>query len=97
MNDANETPEHPKKLNRSVRLRRLRRERWEREGEPSILQYIGLIGTIGSLIVLPTLAGIFLGRWLDRTFDTDIFWTVTLLVAGLALGCYLAWKRVFRE
>ena len=42
----------------------------------------------------PTLAGLFLGRWLDRRFDAGIFWTGALLVVGVALGCWMAWRRI---
>jgi ATP synthase protein I len=53
-----------------------------------------MIGVLGWLVVTPTLIGIFIGRWLDRTADSGIFWTVSLLFAGLCIGCWLAWKRM---
>jgi ATP synthase protein I len=56
-----------------------------------------MIGALGWTIVTPTLIGVFAGRWLDRGFGSGIFWTLGLLVAGLALGCTLAWKRIHRE
>jgi ATP synthase protein I len=74
-----------------------RRDRWRREGERSIGQNLAMIGALGWTIVLPTLLGIFAGRWLDRIFATGIFWTLGLLVAGLAAGCALAWQRMYRE
>ena len=89
--------DHPDRLDEAVRLRRGRRERWQREGERSIGQNLAMIGALGWAIVTPTLIGIFAGRWLDRTFDSGIFWTLGLLVAGLALGCWLAWTRIHRE
>ncbi len=94
---TNDRPDHPERLDEAVRLRRARRERWRREGERSIGQNLAMIGALGWTIVTPTLLGIFAGRWLDRTFVTGIFWTLGLLVAGLALGCWLAWKRIRRE
>lgn len=92
-----ERPSHPEHLDRAVRTRRERRERWEREGERSIGQNLAMIGALGWTIVIPTLIGIFAGRWLDRAFDSGVFWTLALLVAGLAAGCTLAWKRMHRE
>jgi len=92
-----ERPDHPERLDEPVRLRRGRRERWQREGERSIGQNLAMIGALGWTIVTPTLIGIFAGRWLDRMFDSRIFWTLGLLVAGLALGCALAWNRIHRE
>ena len=56
-----------------------------------------MIGALGWTIVLPILIGIFAGRWLDRHFDTGIFWTLGLLVAGLAIGCAFAWQRMYSE
>ncbi len=85
---------HPDRLDETVRRERERRERWEREGERSIGQNLAMAGVLGWLIVAPTLAGIFAGRWLDHTFHTGIFWTGALLVLGLALGCTLAWRRI---
>ena len=93
----NEPAEHPEHLDEAVRLRRDRRELWRREGERSIGQNLAMIGTLGWTIVTPVLIGIFTGRWLDRVLASRIFWTMGLLVAGLAIGCWLAWQRMQRE
>ena len=92
-----EQRDHPERLDEAVRLRRRRHELWQREGERSIGQNLAMIGALGWTIVTPTLIGIFAGRWLDRVSGSTIFWTLGLLVAGLAVGCVLAWKRIFRE
>lgn len=94
---ANDPGNHPERLNRAVRMRRARREQWRREGERSIAQNFAMIGAIGWTIVAPTLIGIFVGRWLDRHFTAGIFWTLSLMFAGLAMGCWLAWNRMHRE
>lgn len=62
--------------------------------EPTLAESLSLLGALGTTIVLPTLAGIFGGRWLDHQFHTGATCTLGLLVAGLALGCTLAWRRV---
>src|SRR5262245_36258422 len=85
------------RLDEAVRIRRERRARGQREGERSMGQNLAMIGALGWTIVAPTLAGIFAGRWLDRQFGSGIFWTLGLLVAGLALGCTFAWKRMQSE
>lgn len=90
-------PEHPNHLDDAVKTRRERRERWEAEGERPIGRNLALIGALGWTIVVPILIGIFAGRWLDRQFDSGIFWTLGLLVLGLAAGCTMAWKRMERE
>ena len=50
------------------------------------------IGVLGWIIVVPMLIGVFVGRWLDQMFSSGLFWTAPLLMLGLALGCWSAWK-----
>jgi ATP synthase protein I len=87
-------PENHDGLQRAVRKRQERRERWQREGERSVGQNLAMIGVLGWTVVIPTLLGIFVGRWLDQTFHSGIFWTLGLLVLGVTVGCTLAWKRM---
>ena len=91
-----EEPNHTEGLKEAVHQRRERRARGEREGERSVGENLALIGALGWTIVTPTLGGIFLGRWLDRSLGSGIFWTLGLLVLGLAIGCALAWNRMDR-
>lgn len=80
-------------LLRSVRRRRSRRAVWLREGgEPSVGRYLAQVGTLGWAIVVPTLFGVGAGRWLDHRLGTGIFWTGPLMLIGLALGCWTAWR-----
>ena len=92
-------PENHERLHQAVKTRRQRRAQALREGERSLGKNVAMIGVVGWTIVTPMLAGIFLGRWLDRVLATHsgIFWTLGLLVVGLTLGCHLAWKRINRE
>jgi len=84
-------------MQRAVRLREERRKQWNKEGERSLWQNLSMVGALGWLIVTPTLLGVLLGRWLDGTFGTGIFYTGTLIFLGIAAGCYLAWQRVNKE
>jgi len=86
--------EERKKMRRAVHLREQRSERWKKEGERPLWQNLSMIGALGWLIVTPTLLGVLIGRWLDRTFQTGIFFSGALIVLGIAIGCYLAWQRV---
>lgn len=88
-----ERDEHDPLL-KGVRTRGVRHRRRLREGEPSVARRLAQIGVLGWIIVAPMLAGIFLGRWLDRIFHSGLFWTGPLLLLGLALGCWSAWKWV---
>ena len=90
-------PVNQEKLSEAVKTRQERRERWQREGERSIGQNLAMIGVLGWTIVLPTLLGLFTGRWLDRQFNMGIFWSLGLLVVGLTAGCMLAWRRMHSE
>ena len=90
-------PQDPGQLSEAVKMRAKRKAKWQREGERSIGQNLAMIGALGWTIVTPTLIGIFAGRWLDRTFNMGIFWTLGLMVLGLTLGCWLAWKRMQSE
>lgn len=89
-------PRDPDPLDKAVRTRQERRALWRREGERSLGQNLAMIGALGWTVVIPTLIGIFAGRWLDREFHSGIFWTLGLLVAGLAIGCAMAWQRIQR-
>ena len=91
---AKPTPDADAELTKSVAQRAARRAFWLAHGERSLAQNLAMIGALGWLVVTPTLAGVFLGRWLDHRLGTGIFWTGALIVAGLAIGCALAWRRV---
>ena len=60
-------------------------------------QGLGLVGAIGWMVSLPAVLGALSGRWLDARFASGIFWTLSLLVLGLAIGCASAWRHVRRE
>ena len=85
-------PDQHDPLVSSVRLRGERRRKWLREGEPSVARRLAQIGVLGWMIVTPMLIGVFVGRWLDRIFNSGIFWSAPLLMLGLALGGWSAWK-----
>lgn len=75
-----------------ARLRGERHRRWLSEGEPSVARRLAQVGVLGWIIVMPMLIGVFLGRWIDRMLGSGIFWTAPLMLLGLALGCWSAWK-----
>jgi ATP synthase protein I len=85
-------PDEPDGLLDHVRQRRQRRQRWLREGEPSVARFIGQIGVLGWIIVAPTLIGLFIGRWLDHRFESGVFWSAPLLLIGVVIGCWSAWR-----
>jgi ATP synthase protein I len=79
---------------RSVARRAARRASWLRHGGRSLAQNLAMIGALGWLVIAPTLAGVFLGRWLDGRLGSGIFWSGALLAVGVTIGCVLAWHRI---
>lgn len=64
---------------------------------PSPLRGIGVFGMIGWAVSVPTVAGTFLGLWLDRVASQGFSWTIALIVAGVVLGAVIAWRWIDRE
>lgn len=83
---------HPAGLDKTVQRHRRRRD--QGNPSPSLLRHLALIGSLGWLIVVPFLAGIFAGQWIDQRFGTGITFTAGLMLMGLAGGCVLAWRRI---
>lgn len=96
MSEPSNNEEH-RNMHRAVQLREERTVEWERTGERSLWQNLSMIGALGWLIVTPTLLGVLIGRWLDNSFDSGIFFTGAFIVLGISIGCYLAWQRISKE
>jgi ATP synthase protein I len=84
-------------MRRAVKLREERQERYKEEGERSIWMNLSMVGALGWLIVTPILLGVLIGRWLDRTQHTGIFFSGAFIFLGVVVGCYLAWQRIKKE
>ena len=59
-----------------------------------IMTGLGMFGIVGWSIAVPTLLGIALGVYLDRRYSQSFSWTLTLLFAGIVVGCFNAWHWV---
>ena len=81
----------------AVRKRQERRKEWVNKGEPSMARFVGQIGVLGWIIVTPTLIGLFVGRWLDHKFGTGIFWSAPLLLLGVVVGYWSAWRWMHKQ
>ena len=63
------------------RMRRAERER------PGLLAQTAYLGTLALLFIVPVLGGGYLGRWIDdRLAGYSVRWTISLLLAGVAVG-----------
>ena len=87
----------PDGMAEAVRKERARRQRWTNEGETSVMRFVGQIGVLGWIIVTPTLIGLFIGRWLDYKLGTGIFWSAPLLMLGVVIGCWSAWRWINKQ
>jgi ATP synthase protein I len=75
-------------------VRKLRARRHATEG---VWFGLGMMGLVGWSVTVPTLLGTALGIWLDTHHPGKHPWTLALLMAGLAIGCFNAWHWVTRE
>jgi ATP synthase protein I len=51
----------------------------------------------GWSVVIPTLAGLALGAWLDSRWQNSFSWKLALMLVGLVLGCLNAWYWIRRK
>ena len=69
-----------------------------RSGNPQDVWFgLSMMGLVGWSVVVPTLIGTALGLWLDKHHPGSHSWTLALLVAGLAIGCFNAWHWVANQ
>ena len=90
-------PDAPDELADAARRAAARMEEGRDMPEPSLGKRFGQIGILGWTIVVPTLVGLFVGRWLDRTFETGVFFSAPLLMLGAAFGFWSAWRWMHRQ
>ena len=89
-NPSEPTQTYP--LVEEIRKHRSRDEKWLREGDMPVGRRLAQIGVFGWIFVVPTLAGLFFGRWLNVHFETGIFWSAPFMLLGLCIGGWTAWK-----
>ena len=86
-----------RELEEAVKRAYSRREHWLRTGEWPMGRALAMMGRFGWTIVTPILVGAFVGRWLDRTLHSGVFWSAALVFLGAALGFWAVWKRMNSE
>lgn len=82
---------------RQVETQQSRKLRAREEGKQSAWFGLGMFGMVGWSVALPTVLGVLLGMWIDSNYPSRYSWTLMLLLGGLALGCFSAWRWVSRE
>ena len=77
--------------------RQRRKLKARREGNRSPWFGLGMFGLVGWSIVVPTLAGIGIGAWLDASFPSRVSWKLTLLFLGVGIGFANAYRWMNQE
>ena len=95
--DPQNTSKSEPTLAEEVGAKAARKLRARRHDTPGVWFGLGMMGLIGWSVVVPTLLGAALGLWLDNRHPGKHAWTLALLVAGLAIGCWNAWQWVAKE
>jgi len=60
---------------------------------------LGMFGIVGWSVAIPTLVGVALGLWIDRTWPSAYSWALMFLIIGVVLGCINAayWVKKVRS
>jgi len=58
---------------------------------------LGMFGLVGWSIAIPTLIGIAIGIWIDRSWPGRFSCTLMCLFLGVVVGCWIAWYWIKRE
>ena len=84
-------------FSREVGAKAARKLKARRNATPGVWFGLGMMGLVGWSVAVPTLLGAALGIWLDKQHSGQYSWTLALLVAGLAIGCFNAWIWIAKE
>ncbi|HHX91412.1 MAG TPA: F0F1 ATP synthase subunit [Paracoccus sp.] len=98
MTEPGRTPVSPShRLGEKLGSREARKLRARRTRDRTLRHGLSAAGIVGWSVVVPTVAGVLLGLWLDRRFPGEFSWTLALLLGGVTLGCLNAWYWISQE
>jgi ATP synthase protein I len=92
-----EAREEDERFRQTVARKERRRLDARRRAKGDVWFWIGMFGLVGWSVMVPTVLGALLGAWLDRRWPDRISWTLTLLFAGVVVGCATAWRWIRQE
>lgn len=82
------------KLRGSIDRQARRMEQADRE-RPSLMSQTVFLGLLALLLVVPVVAGAYLGRWLDGMHEGySVRWTVSLILVGLGAGIFNVYRFI---
>jgi len=93
---ANDTKEETA-FSKQVGAQAARKLKAQRGPARSIWFGLGMSGLIGWSVTVPALIGAAAGVWLDSHYPSSLSWTLMLLLLGLIVGCFTAWRWVDSE
>lgn len=69
-------------------------EQADRE-RPTLMSQTVFLGLLALLLVVPVVAGAYLGRWLDGLYEGySVRWTVSLILVGLGAGIFNVYRFI---
>ncbi|MGR9086172.1 MAG: AtpZ/AtpI family protein [Gammaproteobacteria bacterium] len=81
-------------MNRQQKLKKriddqVRRMKKAERDRPNLFSQTIYIGTLGLVMVLPIIAGAYVGNWLDGMMPGySMRWTLSLIVVGVVIGIF---------
>ena len=73
-------------LDQDVKRDTERKEKAKRE-QSTLMQATRILGVLGFMLVLPIVAGAYIGHWLDGLADQySVRWTVGFILLGVVVG-----------
>lgn len=98
MSDHEETSREPQPdMTAKIGAKEQRKLKARQNARQTIWFGLGMFGMVGWSVAIPTVMGIAIGAWLDRTFQDEISWTLTGLFTGVIIGGIMAWSWVNQE
>ena len=79
---------------KAIRRRAERMQQTRKEPKYSPLNGLGVFGVIGWSVAMPTVAGAFLGMWLNRVAPQSFSWPIALILGGVVIGAMVAWSWI---
>ena len=83
-----------KKFTSEVVKKERRKIRGLQQEDKTVWFGLGMFGVVGWSVAIPTLIGVALGLWIDRTWPSQYSWALMLLILGVMVGCMNAWYWV---
>ncbi|RLB60074.1 MAG: hypothetical protein DRG80_05830 [Deltaproteobacteria bacterium] len=84
-------------FSRQIAVKEQRQLKGRRQKGQDVWFGLGMFGLVGWSVTIPTLIGVALGVWIDKTWGSQYSWTLMGLLIGVILGCLQAWYWIKQE